>query len=212
MKMMKTGANMSNSINFESPVMGYTGKGSNSVFKKMFINLEKKKEESSNTKRRRVCESTIYREFLEARGENKTELMRRNPTKKEIKDWHWRQENFLEVKRILSFLNENLSRAANRGNKSQKIDVDLDYVYNIGASQDFQCALTGDELEFTRGGFYWLGKWCNPHSCTIDRIDSNKGYIKGNIQLITWRANCLKQHLGNEEFIAFCKDVAYWHK
>jgi len=212
MKMMKMGANMSNSIDFEGPVMGYTGKGSNSVFKKMFINLEKKKEESSNTKRRSVCESTIYREFLEARGENKTELMRRNPTKKEIKDWHWRQENFLEVKRILSFLNRNLSRAANRGNKSQKIDVDLDYVYNIGASQDFQCALTGDELEFTRGGFYWLGKWCNPHSCTIDRIDSNKGYIKGNIQLITWRANCLKQHLGNEEFIAFCKDVAYWHK
>jgi hypothetical protein len=155
-----------------------------------------------------VYKSKIYNEFKELRGECKTQLMRRDPTKKEIADWEWKEENFQDVKNILAFLRANLIRASNRGDKSQRIEVDLDYVYQVGSSQDFFCALSGQELEFTRGGQYWLGKWCNPNSCTIDRIDSSKGYVKGNIQLITWKANCLKQHLDNDEFIEFCKDVA----
>jgi len=159
-----------------------------------------------------VFESEVYKEFKDLRGENKTQLMRRDPTKKEIEDWNWREENFQEVKKILTFLRSNLTRAANRGEASQQIKVDLDYVYHVGAGQDFLCALTGVELEFTRGGQKWLGKWCNPNSCTIDRIDSSKGYVQGNIQLITWKANCLKQHLDNQEFIDFCKDVADWNK
>ena len=159
-----------------------------------------------------IFESEVYQEFLELRGKNRTQLMRQCPTKKEIADWEWRENNFQEVKKILTFLRANLNRAANRGASSQKIEVSLDYVYHVGASQDFFCALTGDELEFTRGGTYWLGKWCNPNSCTIDRIDSSKGYVEDNIQLIPWRANCLKQHLNNDEFIDFCKDVAFYNK
>lgn len=160
----------------------------------------------------KIFESNTYKEFRELRGECKTQFMRKNPTKREISDWNWRQQNFKEVKEILVFLAANLRRANNRGSASHKIEVDLDYVYDVGASQDFLCALTGEELEFTRGGSQWLGKWCNPNSCTIDRIDSSKGYVKGNIQLITWKANCLKQHLDNKEFIEFCKDVAYWNR
>ncbi len=143
----------------------------------------------------RIYECETYKEFRDLKNE----------------DWRY-EEDFIQVKEILTFLAANLRRAANRGESSQSIEVDLDYVYDVGASQDFQCALTGHDLEFTRGGRYWMGKWCNPYSCTIDRIDSSKGYVKGNIQLITWRANCLKQHLDNDEFIDFCKDVYFWNK
>jgi hypothetical protein len=113
---------------------------------------------------------------------------------------------------MLSFLAQNLRRAANRAEKSQPIKVDLDYLYDIYVDQNGKCALTGDELEFSRGGTYWLGKWCNPNSCTIDRIDSTKGYVKGNIQLVIWKANCIKQHMGNDEFIELCKDVARYNR
>lgn len=159
-----------------------------------------------------VFESETYQEFKDNRGPNWTMFSRTNPSNREIREWEDRQEDLEEVKHILSFLRENLNRALNRGSDSQLVEVDLDYVYNVGASQDFYCALTGEELEFTRGGQTWMGKWCNPNSCTIDRIDSSKGYVEGNIQLITWKANCLKQHLDNDEFIEFCKDVARYNK
>lgn len=161
----------------------------------------------------KIYQSKFYQEFKERRGKPWSDFLRTSPTKKEIKEWKEADADFKEVKTILSFLNANLQRARNRkGPSARQVNVDLDYVYEIGAHQDFFCALTGDELEFSRGGSKWLNQWCNPYSCTIDRIDSTKGYVKGNIQLVSWRANCYKQHSPNDEFIEFCKDVAYWHK
>jgi hypothetical protein len=155
---------------------------------------------------KKVCESETYKYFLEERGPYQKNYWERDAS------YETAQETLVEIRHILAFLRQNLQRAANRTENTQPIEVDLDYIYDIGAEQDFYCALTGEELEFTRGGQYWLGKWCNPNSCTIDRIDSDKGYIEGNIQLITWKANCLKQHLNNSEFIEFCKDVARYNK
>ena len=159
-----------------------------------------------------IYESRFYKEFKELRGPAEQTFFRSYRTKQEERDYWSRSDDFEEVREILIHLRANLVRAQNRGDKSYPIEVNLDYVYEIGAEQDFLCALTGEELEFTRGGTMWLGKWCNPNSCTIDRIDSNKGYVEGNIQLVTWKANCIKQHLDNEEFIEFCKDVARWNK
>ncbi len=44
----------------------------------------------------KVFESKTYREFLESRGENRTQLMRRSPSKTEISNWNRRQEDLLE--------------------------------------------------------------------------------------------------------------------
>ena len=159
-----------------------------------------------------VYQSKIYKQFKELRGPTWSQFIRSYRTKKEEREYKQRSNDFEDVKEILVHLRANLKRAASRGDLSQPVKVSLDYVYNIGASQDFLCALSGQKMEFTRGGQMWLGKWCNPLSCTIDRIDSSKGYIEGNIQLITWKANCLKQHLNNNEFIDFCKDVAKYNK
>jgi hypothetical protein len=160
-----------------------------------------------------VFQSKYYQEFKALRGLPQSKFFASYRTKKEEKEYWERSNDFEEVYKILVHLRANLIRAATRKGKNvQPVEVDLDYLYEVGSSQDFFCALTGNELEFTRGGSHWLGKWCNPQSCTIDRIDSSKGYVEGNIQLITWKANCLKQHLNNEEFIEFCKDVAFEHR
>jgi len=105
------------------------------------------------------------------------------------------------------FLYENLRRAANRSNP-QEIAVSVSDLLAIGHTQNWKCALTGWDLEFERGGTYWGGKWCNPMSCTIDRIDNSKGYVPGNVQLVTWYVNKTKGHLDNGEFINMCKDIA----
>lgn len=38
------------------------------------------------------------------------------------------------------------------------------------------------------------------NSMTLDRIDTNKGYVKGNIAVISWKANKLKSNGTVEEF------------
>lgn len=105
------------------------------------------------------------------------------------------------------FLNENLQRARNREN-AQDIEITVTQLVKIGVKQDWKCALTGWPLEFERGGTTWGGKWCNPMSCTIDRIDNSKGYVPGNVQLVTWFANKTKGHLSDKDFVKMCKSVA----
>ena len=45
------------------------------------------------------------------------------------------------------------------------------------------------------------------YSPSLDRIDSNKGYIKGNVQVISWRANWLKNNGTLAEFELIVKHL-----
>lgn len=47
----------------------------------------------------------------------------------------------------------------------------------------------------------------NPNSPALDRIDNNKGYVKGNVMVISHRANMMKVDASPEELIKFAKWV-----
>jgi hypothetical protein len=73
--------------------------------------------------------------------------------------------------------------------------------------QNGQCALSGLSI-----GFRDCGKSHNrnyaKHTASLDRIDSNLGYVPKNIQWVHKSINLMKNRLDERKFIAFCCAVA----
>lgn len=65
------------------------------------------------------------------------------------------------------------------------------------------CPVLGVPLERNSEKGWW------PYSPSIDRIDNDKGYISGNVRIISWRANSLKSDATIEEME---KILAYMKK
>lgn len=54
---------------------------------------------------------------------------------------------------------------------------------------------------------------CNhPTTCSLDRIDSSKGYIPGNVQVISRLANLMKSNASEEQLLTFAKNVIKIHE
>lgn len=64
------------------------------------------------------------------------------------------------------------------------------------------CPILNIELEISSGK-----SGGNNNSPSLDRIDNSKGYIKGNIQVISQLANCMKNNSSTEEQILFAKYI-----
>lgn len=47
-------------------------------------------------------------------------------------------------------------------------------------------------------------------SPSLDKIDSNKGYIKGNVRVISRLANIMKAHATKEQIEKFCENIKFY--
>jgi hypothetical protein len=63
------------------------------------------------------------------------------------------------------------------------------------------CPLLGIKLEIGVGG-------CKPNSPSLDRIDPNLGYIKGNVWVISNKANSIKNNATPEELLTIATRLA----
>ena len=90
-----------------------------------------------------------------------------------------------------------------RGDSRRKISISktwdeltlTSFLKNLYEKQNGKCAISGMPLELQIG----TGK-PNPNKCSIDRIDSNRGYNHRNIWLVCWWVNQMKMDTTMDTF------------
>lgn len=82
--------------------------------------------------------------------------------------------------------------------KKRNLEFDLDIEDIVVPTH---CPLLNYELNHDVMSAY------NPTKASIDRIDSSKGYVKGNVQVLCHRANVMKADATPEELVMFAKNV-----
>lgn len=90
--------------------------------------------------------------------------------------------------RIQNLLNASKARAKQKGRENTLTKEDLYSLYPL----DGRCPVFGFVLEWNSKGF-------RETSPSIDRIDSNRGYTKDNVQIISWKANRIKGYASVED-------------
>lgn len=81
------------------------------------------------------------------------------------------------------------------------------------AANGIECRLTKNDFEIPLV-CPLLGAWlaaaegkAGPNSPSLDRIDSSKGYVPGNIWVISHKANAMKNNASREELATFAQNV-----
>lgn len=76
-----------------------------------------------------------------------------------------------------------------------EFSIDPKFLWDLYIAQNKKCALSGLDISF------------NPksHTASLDRIDSNIGYTKNNVQWTHKDINLMKMNLNEDTFIKYCK-------
>lgn len=101
--------------------------------------------------------------------------------------------------RMVSYRLSNPKRAMLRAasNRAKKRDMEFSIT-----EDDFElperCPILGIPIQVNSGKKGGFGD-----SASLDRIDSTKGYVKGNVQVLSRRANAMKMDASPAELVAF---------
>ena len=114
---------------------------------------------------------------------------------------NWRWKGYEDISG--TYLQSMKDDAAARG---LKFDINLKYLWNLYEKQERKCSLSGIPIEF--GTHNKARKMSIIRTASLDRIDSSKGYVKGNLQWVHKDINMMKNHYNQKYFIEICKKVA----
>lgn len=102
-----------------------------------------------------------------------------------------------KYKSCLKNLNIYFSKIKSRALKNNvDFTITKDLLNDLIIKQNYKCKLSNKSIKLDDG------------SASLDRIDSSKGYIEGNVQWVHKIVNFMKQELSQEIFLDFCKCVA----
>jgi len=122
-----------------------------------------------------------------------------------MKSYHkktWGEEKlqftaFKRTKSVRAYITYLRQKAVKRKNNCISID-ELEHIWN---NQNGKCALTGWDMTMI------LGKGNIKTNASIDRINSNLGYIENNVQFICRAVNVFKSNAKEEFLYEMCKAI-----
>jgi len=123
---------------------------------------------------------------------------------KNLKQWY-KNGNVTSTRKFVGKISGAMWSHIQHGAKIRNITVEItkEYIWNLFLKQQGCCALTGIELKLSP-----LSKDYLNITASLDRIDSSKGYIEGNVQWLHKDVNLMKLYFPNEYFIKVCKLVS----
>lgn len=106
-----------------------------------------------------------------------------------------------ELSFIPKFIIKNAkANAFRRGGKKSEYDIDNKFLENLFVEQKGLCALSGCEIV--------LSKKISENTASLDRINSNYGYINGNVQWVHKKINFVKNILSDSDLYKICKSIS----
>ncbi len=93
------------------------------------------------------------------------------------------------------------------GAKRRKLEFNLtfQYMWDLYEKQNGKCRFSGMDIGFGRVNLKEI-------TASLDRINSELGYLKGNVQWIHKDINYMKQTMKDEYFIDLCKKIAKYNE
>jgi hypothetical protein len=94
------------------------------------------------------------------------------------------------------FLSQLLYNAKTRAvKKNIEFDLTKEFLEELLDSSEMKCSVTGLEMNLECHS----RKKANPFKCSIDRIDSSRGYLQDNVRFVCWAVNQMKADRTDEE-------------
>lgn len=110
------------------------------------------------------------------------------------------EENYKQIE-----FNNLIKSVKKRCKNKKEFNLDIDYLYNVAIKQNFKCSITNHDLIFEKIGEN--SRTFNIKNASLDRIDSNLGYIKGNVRFVCLAANFGKSEFTDQDLIKLCKAI-----
>ena len=97
---------------------------------------------------------------------------------------------------------------ANAIMRGMEFDVTAEFLWKLFLKQKKRCALSGVKIVLEKHLGTTRSRRLVGQTASLDRIDSNSGYVVGNVQWVHKEINLLKSNYSERAFIYWCRKVA----
>jgi hypothetical protein len=103
-----------------------------------------------------------------------------------------------------------INRITSRSKKSNReVKINAEDIYDLWIKQDKKCSLSGLPIDFINTNQGNINRKESKYdlicAASPDRIDSNKGYTKDNVQLVHKDVNMIKKEYDQDYFLKLCQ-------